>query len=248
MPRRPVSYTGARRRFYGRRDRLYSRDHPGVVAESLHVEEDSPLSARQRAFSHLTIAYAAAGYAQAALCIVISLVLAAGVAAFARGMYADVVRKTSLRADHLSIQAAECLSSRTANSCRIQDGVASHAIPALDALCKKWLACEKRAATVYKDAVSATVWAETFAEIVNSFADRISSSAVVIALAAAIVLAFLMSSAAFGFMHKKVVTDVPPDSSAAQDLLMKDVTPFGGALGIEAKHGVKAITERGRGN
>ncbi|CDF35309.1 unnamed protein product [Chondrus crispus] len=177
------------------------------------------------------------------LCVVVSLVLAAGVAAFARALYADVARKTSLRADHLAIQAAECLLARTANACLLRDGVATHPTPALDALCKKWLACERRGHVVHRDALSATVWAETFAETVNSFADSISSTAVVIALAATIVLAFLMSSAAFGFMHNKVVAHGPPERSVTHEALLKDSSPFGGALGVEAKRGdAKAIT------
>lgn len=233
----PGHYSTARRRIYARRDRIYSRTNPDVIAERLDLEEDAPLLNRHRALSHLSVAYAAAGYAHSTLCVVVSLALAAGVTAFARSLYADVTRKTSLRADDLSLKAAECLTSRTNNGCAINDGIATHVVPALDTLCKKWYACEQRANLVNEDALSASVWAETFAETVNSFTDKISSTAVVIALSAGIVVAFLMSSAAFGLMHKRVVeTRVPDDSIARQMLTASHDGPFAGAIAAGATH------------
>lgn len=232
---------------------MYSRDAPGVVAERLDVAEEAPpppaRAARDRALTHLAVAYAAAGYAQAALCVVVSLALAAGVAAFARGVYADVARKTRLRADALAMEAAECYMARTNNGCLVRDDAASHVTPALDALCKKWLACERRAKFVDADAMSASVWAETFAETVNSFADRISSTAVVLALAAALVMAFMMSSAAFGFMHKKLVDERVIEGRMLTHGVMERDAPFGGVLAADAHHhNNRAITYGERGD
>lgn len=247
---RAGAFNSAYRRIYSRRERLYSRDNPNIVAERLDVAEDAPplpsRAARDRALTHLSVAYAAAGYAQAALCVVVSLALAAGVAAFARGVYADVARKTRLRADALAIDAAECYLARTNNGCVVGDDGASHVTPALDALCKKWLACERRAKFIQADAMSASVWAETFAETVNSFSDRISSTAVVLALAGAVVVVFMMSSAAFGFMHKRLVEERVAEGRMLTHGVMERDAPFGGVLAAEAQHpqhrGNRAIT------
>lgn len=175
------------------------------------MTEETPVTplhpARDRALAHLSMAYAAAGYAQAALCVVVSLVLAGMVFSFARGVSSDITRKTRERASHFSIRAAECRANRLTNRCADADGSPMHATPALAELCAEWLECEMKGRFAEQDAVSASVWAETFAETINSFAEKISSTTVVVGLAFAVVVAFLMSSAAFGFMHRRLVDD-----------------------------------------
>lgn len=133
-----------------------------------------------------------------------------------------MVRKTRVRADELAIQAAECYLSRVKNDCIVaDDGSAHHPTPALDTLCKKWVACERRGKYADRDAYSASVWAETMAETINSFAQRISSTAVVIAMLLMVIVLFVVSSAAFGYMHRRVA-DSTMEKSAAADILERD--------------------------
>lgn len=151
-----------------------------------------------------------------------SLALAALVVAFAKGLYSDVARKTRIRADELAIQAAECYLSRVRNDCIFaKDGSAYHPTPALDTLCKKWVACERRGKHADRDAYSASVWGETMAETINSFAQRISSTAVVFAVLVVVVVLFFVSSAAFGYMHRRVA-DSTGEKSAAADIMERD--------------------------
>lgn len=228
-PLRSPTFSTAYRRIHSRRERIYSRTNPDLLAERLDISEETPFysSLREKALLHISLAYACAGYAHAALCVVVSLSLAALIIAFARGLYSDVARKTRVRADELAIQAAECYLSRLKNDCIIaEDGTAHHPTPALDNLCKKWFACERRGKHADRDAYSASVWAETVAETINSFAHRISSTAVVFAVLVVVVVLFVVSSAAFGYMHRRV-TDETVHRSAARDMLERDAMTRG---------------------
>lgn len=209
------------RRIHSRRERVYNQQNPDIMAERLHMTEEHPLpQARENALAHISVAYALAGYAQAALCIVMSCALAWGVIHFAWGVWGDVTRKTRLREESIIAKALECAANHVKNGCTVgEDGLVTHATPALATLCREWDVCEKRGRFASADAVSASVWSETFAEVVNSFADKISSTSVVIALSVAIVVAFLMSSAAFGFMHRRLVDErlMAPSSASMSD-------------------------------
>lgn len=205
----PRSFNAAVRRVYTRRERLYDRASPGVMRERLDMAEECPQPelhpARESALSHLSRAYAVAGYAQAALCVVVAAVLVAFITSFARGLLADVARKTRQRAGDSVRAAAICARNFKENSCATVN--ADDLTPALKNLCLEWQECIARGDSAEKDAISATVWAEAAAETVNAFAERISSTSIVIGLMVAVVLAFFMSSAAFGFMHRRLVDD-----------------------------------------
>lgn len=219
-------FSVAYRRVHSRRERIYSRSNPDLLAERLDISEDTPFHStlREKALLHISYAYACAGYAHAALCIIVSLALAALVFSFAKSLYADVIRKTRIRADDIAIRAAECYLSRLKNDCIMSDDGATthHPTPALDTLCKKWLACERRGKHANADAYSASVWAETAAETINSFAERIHSTAVVISVLVVVIVLFIMSSAAFGFMHVRVADTSRLDRSVASDMLQRD--------------------------
>ncbi len=204
----PRNFNRAMRRIYTRRERTYDRANPSVLREQLDVAEECPPPelhpARESALAHLSRAYAVAGYAQAALCVVVSAVLVAFIISFARGLLSDVSRKTRVRASVSVREAALCRRNFAENRCaNINVGLT----PALKDMCAEWKDCIARGETATQDAVSATVWAEAAAETINAFAERISSTSIVIGLAAAVVLLFFMSSAAFGFMHRRLVDD-----------------------------------------
>lgn len=201
---RGPGFSTAVRRVYSRRERHYASG----VRERLDVAEEAPTPqlhpARERALGHLSAAYAVAGYAQAGLCVLASGVLGGVIVAFTRGVVADVARKTRARLEGLAEAAVQCAAERVKNGC-VENGV--HPTPVMDGLCRKWAACVRRGDFAKSDAISASVWAETFAETVNAFTDRISSTSVLIGMTVFMVLMFFMSSAAFGFMHRRLVDD-----------------------------------------
>lgn len=224
------AYTTAHRRLYTRRERIYNRNQPHLVAERLHLTEEHAAPTQNPALSHLSRACAAAGYAQSTLIVTVSLCLALFFLHFASALLADVRRKTRLRADDLSTEARECAAEWRRNAC---EDTAGHHTPALVTLCEKWAACERRGAFAGTDALSASLWAETLAEVVNAFADRISSTSVVLTILAAVGLVFCMSTAAFGYLHRRLFDrrltmerrDDAPSLSAA---LIKDDSAFHG--------------------
>lgn len=208
----PRNFNKAVRRVYTRRERMYDRTAPNkMLGERLEVSEEMPPPelhpARESALTHLSRAYAVAGYAQAALCVVVSAVLVAFIVSFARGMLADVNRKTRHRASGAVRAADLCRRNFNENRCAAAEAAELVHTPALAALCVDWKDCFARADFAERDALSATVWAEAVAETFNAFAERISSTSVVIGLTVAILLLFFMSSAAFGFMHRRLVDD-----------------------------------------
>lgn len=204
----PRNFNRAMRRVYTRRERTIDRERPSLMRERLELAEECPAPelhpARESALAHLSRAYAVAGYAQALLCVVVSAVLVAFILSFARGLLSDVSRKTRARASVSVQQAAVCRRNFAENGCGLSSVERSSA---LKDLCAQWNACIEREGTARQDAVSATVWAEAAAETVNAFANRISSTSIAIGLILAIVLLFFMSSAAFGFMHRRLVDD-----------------------------------------
>lgn len=208
MPRAsPGLYNSARRRVYTRRDRIVDPTAPNMVRERLDMAEDCVAPelhpARQSALIHLSRAYAVAGYAQATLCFVSCFCLCVFIVSFSRGLYSDVTRKTRLRATDGRRTAIACRTNYSENRCY----GATEQTPALKSLCQEWKACMLREEHADVEAPSATVWAEAVAETFNAFTDRISSTTMAIGLIVVVVLLFFMSSAAFGFMHKRLVDD-----------------------------------------
>lgn len=209
MPRpSPRNFNAAMRRVYTRRERLFDRATPDVMRERLDVAEEcsapSPHPAREAALTHLSRAYAVAGYAQAVLCVVVSAVIVTFLSSFARGLLSDVSRKTRERASGAIRSAALCRLNYAENGCASATNTLT---PALKSLCEDWKSCMARESSAKADAVSATVWAEAVAETFNAFAERISSTSVAIGLTVVVILMFFMSSAAFGFMHKRLVDE-----------------------------------------
>lgn len=205
----PRNFNRAMRRIYTRRERTVDSERPSLMRERLELAEELPAPelhpAREAALLHLSRAYAVAGYAQALLCVIVSSVLAAFILSFARGLLSDVSRKTRARAGASVAQAAVCRRNFAENACGVRG--ASGQSAAVRELCAGWGACIERARSAGEDAVSATVWAEAAAETVNAFANRISSTSIAIGLTAAVVVMFFMSSAAFGFMHRRLVDE-----------------------------------------
>ncbi len=200
------------------------------MKERLDVAEEcsapSPHPAREAALTHLSRAYAVAGYAQAVLCVVVSAVIVAFLTSFARGLLSDVSRKTRERASGAIRSAALCRLNHAENGCSLSPSTLT---PALKALCEDWRGCMDREASAQADAVSATVWAEAVAETFNAFAERISSTSVAIGLTVVMILMFFMSSAAFGFMHKRLVDErlsSPAPSPAPQSLAALSDKPY----------------------
>lgn len=212
----PRNFNKAVRRVYTRRERMFDRATPNkLMGERLEVSEEMPPAelhpAREAALTHLSRAYAMAGYAQAALCVVVSAVLVAFIISFSRGMLADVSRKIRHRAGDAVRSSVECRRKFDENGC----ASAHRLTPSLAGLCSEWNECIAMGGFAERDAVSATVWAEAVAETFNAFAERISSTSVVIGITCSVILLFFMSSAAFGFMHRRLVDDrlsAPPPS------------------------------------
>lgn len=205
-PRVRSPFSSAYRRVRSRRERIYSRSNPDLLAERLDISEETPHSyLRDRASAHVSVAYACAGYAHAALCIVVCIALGLLVGGLGRGVWGDVKRKIRVREDEMTMEALECSRKRTENGCQVdQDGSVKHVTPALEGLCKRWVMCEKRGGFVREDAWSATVWAETLAEMLNAFAERITSTGVVLAVVGGVVVLFGVSSVIVGRMQRKM--------------------------------------------
>ena len=205
----PRSFNAAVRRVYSRRERMYDQRSPGIMHERLDIAEECPAPvlhpAREKALTHLSRAYAVAGYAQAALCVVFSAVLVAFVLSFARGFLSDISRKTRARAGDSVRAASICAQHYQENMCATLDR--SKLTPAMSNMCLEWQECVDRGTLASQDAVSATVWAEAAAEAVNAFAEKISSTTILVGLISCVVLTFFMSSAAFGFMHRRLIDD-----------------------------------------
>ena len=208
--RSPGGVNAAYRRIYSRRERIYNRNHPDVVAERLDMAEESPMSpsyrARERAETHISYAYVVAGYAHSSLIAICCIALAICVVLFAQGVLADVSRKIRVREDNIVLKAASCRNDRLKNGCELlEDGSISHATPALLKLCEEWLACEKRGDFAGVDANSGSVWSETIADIVNAFTSRISSMTTMIGVLVLLLGTFAVTTASFGFFHNKYV-------------------------------------------
>lgn len=204
----PTSFKHATRRLL-QRERFIHRDRPDLAVERVQVAEISPGNpTRDAALLHGARAYAAVGYMYAALALVVTSVAAFFLIAVSRAIAADVARKTRSRAADLAATAAACDAKARANSCSVHGDFVTHASNEVAELCRGWVACARDGAFALQDARSAKVWAETLADIGNAFAERVSSATMVISLAFMVVLIFLVSSAAFGFLHRRVVGDV----------------------------------------
>lgn len=202
------SFTSAYHRVISRQEREYDRTNPDLVRERIDVAEelrDHPV--RQQALSHVTRAYVAIGYTHATLTIIVSAICAALLLAVSYAVASDVARKTRDRAADLLSSAAECAARARQNNCVVEGDHVSHPSYEMAALCKKWVSCARRGQFADSDARSAKVWAETLADIVNTFAERLSVTTVIVTATLLIVAAIFFSSSAFNFLHQRVVDD-----------------------------------------
>lgn len=225
--RHPGAFTMATRRVYSRRERAYERPYnssPQIVIERLDTVCDEPASlndnspaehpARTRALNHLASAYAITAYSHAALSVALVAIGIVGLLAFALALTGDVSRKTRERAAKFSSSAAECARNLKQNNCFPEtpgNNAMVASTPALEQLCREWMICAAQADFAWRDALSGTVWAETLAETINAFSNKMSSVTMVVAFALAMVFAFSLSTAAFSYMHRKL-TDCSANS------------------------------------
>jgi hypothetical protein len=217
--RHPRAFTPATRRVYARRERAYDRAVPGVVLERIDTMSEEPAGtanpderygraqqqdpARARALAHLATAYAITAYTHAALNIALTAVAAWAAVAFARALAGDISRKTRARAGRLALDAAECARDMVRNDCA---GMAHRPhSPAIELLCHQWETCVQRGDYARTDALSGTVWAETLAETVNAFSSQISSGTAIVVCILALTFLLAFSTAAFGYIHHKLV-------------------------------------------
>ena len=202
-----LSFNSAYRRIT-HRERLVSQRDRNLLAERTHTTEEAALPEhRERALRHVSRAYALAAYAHAGLLTLLAVLFALAAFFFSRAIAGDILRKTRVRVDDIVTNAMQCARNLQSNGCVVDGDLVTHTTPALEALCTKWLACERRARYAWSDAASASIWAETLAETINSFMDRISSTSVLVAVFGGTCAVFLCSSAAFGFLHRRAVDD-----------------------------------------
>lgn len=202
-----TSFNSAYHRIVSRQEREYDRTNPSIIRERIDVAEEHSLNPiRERALVHTARAYIAVGYTHATLTIIICAICAALLLAVSYSVASDVSRKTRDRAANLVSSAAECAVSLKTNHCVIDGDHVSHASHELAALCKQWFQCAKRGQFADSDARSAKVWAETLADITNTFTERLSTASVVtIAVGLFIFSVFFRSS--YSFLHRRIVDD-----------------------------------------
>lgn len=202
------SFTSAYHRILSRHDRHVDRHNNNLIRERIDIaEERRDHPSRESALNHVARAYAAVGYTHAILAVVVSSILAALLLSVARAVASDVSRKTRDRAADFLASAAECTASIRANHCVVEGDHVSHASHEMAALCKKWVSCARRGQFADSDARSAKVWAETLADIANTFSERLSTTTLIVTAAMLFLVAFLFSSTAFNFLHRRVVDD-----------------------------------------
>lgn len=202
------SFTSAYHRILSRHDRRIDRSNPNLIRERIDIaEERRDHPARERALNHVSRAYAAVGYTHAFLAVIVSLLFAALLLAVARAVASDVSRKTRDRAADFLASAAECSASIRQNNCIVDGDHVSHRSYEMAALCKKWVSCARRGKYADSDARSAKVWAETLADIVNTFTERLSTTTILVTALLLFVVACLFSSTAFNFLHRRVVDE-----------------------------------------
>lgn len=202
------SFTSAYHRIVSRQEREFDQSNPSIVRERIDVSEERRANpVREQALTHVSRAYAAIGYTHATLTILVSAVFAALLLAVSFAVASDVARKTRDRASDLVASAAECTARIRENNCIVEGDHISHSSYEMAALCKKWVFCARRGQFADSEARSAKIWAETLADIVNTFAERLSTTTVVVVAAVAIVIIMLCSSSAFRFLHHRVVND-----------------------------------------
>lgn len=203
------TFNHAYHRIVSRQERQYDRTNPNLFRECVDVSEehrDHPI--REQALAHVTRAYVAVGYTHATLTVLVSAVCAALLLAISYAVASDVARKTRARATELVASAAECSVRIRENYCLIDGDHVSHGSSyEMAELCKKWVTCARRGEFADSDAHSAKVWAETLADIVNTFAERLSSTTIAVTAAMLIVLSIVFSSSAFNFLHRRVADD-----------------------------------------
>lgn len=202
------SFTSAYHRIISRQEREIDYANPNIVRERIDVsEERHPNPVRERALTHVSRAYAAIGYTHATLTILVSAICATLLLAVSFAVASDVARKTRDRASDLVASAAECTARIRENNCIVDGDHISHSSYEMAALCKKWVFCARRGRFADSEARSAKIWAETLADIVNTFAERLSTMTVVVVVGVAIVIFMLCSSSAFRLLHNRVVSD-----------------------------------------
>lgn len=207
-------FSTAYHRVISRQERQYNRQNPDLVQERLDIAEESRHHPSQdRLYNHLSRAAIAIGYTHATIVVISSAIFVVFLLALSFAVASDIFRKTRDRAVTFSSAAAECASNLRSHQCVVtQDGTYHESSHEMTRLCKEWYACAQRGRFAKADAWSAKIWAETFADIVNAFTERLSTSTMVILAVVVFLLSFLCTSTAFSIFHRRASVEQVADS------------------------------------
>lgn len=215
--RRPLHFhrphfNTAYHRVVSRQDRMQS--HDGLQESLVVTEEARPHPSEDKLYTHLSRAQIAIGYTHCFVVVIASVIFAALLIALAFAVASDISRKTRDRATEFANVAAECASNFRSHQCIVsENGVLHPSSHEMTRLCKEWHICAERAEFSDADAHSAKVWAETLADIINTFAEHSSSSSLILCAAIVFLFVFLCTSTAFNFFHRRPSMEQPSQTT-----------------------------------
>lgn len=201
-------FNTAYHRVVSRQDRKQSND--GLEESVVVTEESRPHPSEDKLYMHLSRAQIAIGYTHCFVVVIASAIFAALLIALAFAVASDISRKTRDRATEFANVAAECSYNFRSHQCTVgENGVSHPSSHEMTRLCKEWHTCAKRAEFSDADAHSAKVWAETLADIINTFAEHSSSSSLIVCAVVVFVFVFFCTSTAFNFFHQRSSMEQP---------------------------------------